>query len=113
MKSGLFYEDEVEITGIYHNHFDNVYKPGLLVNKNQDKQIQSGNNNPINSQGSNMGSIEEEISQDVFVLLREQFSTQFPSMAILANFKAQNNRAPGPEYARNLEMKGFLKLLEL
>jgi len=66
--SGLFYEDEVDITGIRHNAYDQVRLPPLCAAAGT-------------VDARNPASRAETMSEDVVHLLRAQLSTLYPSCA--------------------------------
>ncbi|ESN93685.1 hypothetical protein HELRODRAFT_180782 [Helobdella robusta] len=108
LKSGLFYEDEVEISGYYHTGLDNIRKPPLIKRhssnnnnnnmNNNNNNNNSNNTNNVNNNNSNVGNSEENalsddgITADIISIIREQFSTQFPTMPIQNLFKSEYSR---------------------
>ncbi|XP_013416581.1 mediator of RNA polymerase II transcription subunit 13-like isoform X2 [Lingula anatina] len=70
--SGLFYEDELEITGIPHDHYERR-KPSLLAI--EPKKDENG----VSKTGSS--TLSSDIPQDLLLLLQETFSFFFPASA--------------------------------
>jgi len=66
--SGLFYEDEVDITGIRHPVYEQIRLPSLCSSASEAR-------NPATAAGMDM------LSEDVVQLLRTQLSTLYPSCA--------------------------------
>jgi mediator of RNA polymerase II transcription subunit 13 len=67
--SGLFYEDEVEITNIRNDRFDRR-KPSLLVHEDKEEKEKAAVNGEI-------------VPQNVLTLLQGQFSALYPSPMVL------------------------------
>ena len=102
LKSGLFYEDEVEITGIRHNHLDGR-KPSLLVGRLNEP------NRGQHQQGNTDASSLDGISPDLLILLQEQLTSLYPSCAVLRNYKSQSNCLEPKqiqEWSSFLDMRG-------
>ena len=68
--AGLFYEDEVEITGVRDNRFEKNKKPSLLGLDNVKTEGEDSNKVPPNV---------EEVSQSVMQLLLGQFCVPYPT----------------------------------
>jgi mediator of RNA polymerase II transcription subunit 13 len=71
--SGLFYEDEVDITGIRDERYERR-KPSLLAIEHSKEGM---------SKDMNQG---EDIPHEVFSLLQQTFSTMFPSSTVLHSY---------------------------
>ena len=71
--SGLFYEDEVDVTGMRNNHYDQR-KPSLLAIE-------------ASKEGAGKDSLGGEIIPlEIFTLLQGQYSVLFPSSSVLNNY---------------------------
>ena len=78
VNSGLFYEDEVDITGIRDERLEHR-KPSLLVGAEP-----VGVNHRTNP---NANPSAEVVPQDIMALLQGQFSTLYPSCTVLHNYR--------------------------
>ena len=74
VNSGLFYEDEVDITGIRDERLEHR-KPSLLVAEPRDVVAPNHRTDP------------EVVPQDIMALLQGQFSTLYPSCTVLHNYR--------------------------
>ncbi|ELU05357.1 hypothetical protein CAPTEDRAFT_103103 [Capitella teleta] len=73
--SGLFYEDEVDITGMKHDRFDRR-KASLLVLEDKEEKEKAALTGEV-------------VPQDVMTLLQGQFSALYPSPIVLQTFHKQ------------------------
>lgn len=89
--SGLFYEDEDEITGYRHGDRDS-HKRSCL---HSSRWAAVSDDHQSSNKGLPMSKDEmEQKSQDIMILLKDQFSTLFPSCAVTSNCYSLNQ----PEY---------------
>lgn len=95
--SGLFYEDEVEITNLRDDRFDRR-KPSLLALDSKDRS----------QVGDDSSSSHQDVPQDILMLLQSQFSTLYPSSMVLQSYKRQHPSLlqPHHETVSRLEMAG-------
>ncbi len=92
--SGLFYEDEVDITGLRDERYEHR-KPSLLAIE------------PTKDGTSKDSRGGEVIPQEVFILLQSQFSTMFPSSTIIHNYYKRKLTLQGPQHLVSiLEIQG-------
>ena len=92
VNSGLFYEDEVAITGVRHNRFEKR-KPSLL-------ELPKGQGSTFNDGG---------VSQEIMMLLQDQFSNIHPSFIVSATRKGTKMLMDtSSDSASNLQFKGSL-----
>ena len=102
--SGLFYEDEVDITGLPHDQLDHR-KPPLAISSATNKtnsEAPPAGTAPIEKPEPPSLPQGEVIPHDVMALLQEQFSTFYPSSVVLYYYYhkqldiAQQRRLPIP-----------------
>ena len=96
--AGLFYEDEVEITGIRDDRFENNRKPSLLTL----------DMNKTDENGVKVTANVDEMSQSVLTLLLGQFTVPFPTCSATVLRKKlllRNKTLPGHEVNR-LRLRG-------
>lgn len=106
LNSGLFYEDEVDITGYRHGYLD-TRKRSLLQ---ASVAMSSGDHPDANGKGLQASAPRddvEHISQDIMMLLKDQFSTLYPSCAVLTNSQSSESTPMVPEWG-SLEFVGKL-----
>ena len=99
--SGLFYEDEVDITGMRHNQYDRR-KPSLVEPDKAESILKRSLNQ---EQPSHI----EDAPQDILCLLQQQFSLMHPSAAINHYFTSKPAvlRDQQQELISLLEMQGM------
>ena len=78
VNSGLFYEDEVDITGIRNERLEQRKSSLLIAEQGKDSV------HPNRTSGSTNAEI---VPQDIMSLLQGQFSTLYPSCTVLHNYR--------------------------
>ena len=99
--AGLFYEDEVDITGIRDDRYDRIKKPSFL-------EIEPAKDGATQEDSSSQP---EDVPQDILCLLQTQFSTFFPSEAVVQCYNYRQ-RLPIPEQPPNflLDIQGGCRM---
>ena len=84
VNSGLFYEDEVDITGIRDERLE--HRKSSLLAAEQGKDTVLHNRTSGNTVAGAAASA-EVVPQDIMALLQSQFSTLYPSCTVLHNYR--------------------------